>query len=156
MSIEAGKKAPDFNLPDQDGKNHKLSDLKGNITLIYFYPKDETPGCTIQACSLRDNFELLQKDGVNVVGVSKDDVASHAKFSKHHKLPFPILADPDKKMIEAYEAWGERNLYGRKFMGTVRSAVLVGPKLTVLRHWPKISPLKTVPEVRKWLKQQTT
>ncbi len=151
MSIEVGKQAPDFTLQDQSGKTHSLSDLKGRLTLIYFYPKDETPGCTAQACALRDNFEELQAKGVDVIGVSKDDVASHAKFVAKHNLPFNILADPEGKMVEAYDAWGERNMYGRKFMGIIRSAVLIGPDLTVLAHWPKIQPLKTVPTVLDWL-----
>lgn len=151
MSIEVGKQAPDFTLQDQSGKTHSLSDLKGRQTLIYFYPKDETPGCTAQACALRDNFEELQAKGVDVIGVSKDDVASHVKFVAKHNLPFNILADPEGKMVEAYDAWGERNMYGRKFMGIIRSAVLIGPDLTVLAHWPKIQPLKTVPTVLDWL-----
>jgi peroxiredoxin Q/BCP len=154
MALEVGKAVPDLNLPDQDGKNHSLKDLKGKTTLIYFYPKDETPGCTQQACSLRDNFEALQAKGVDVIGVSKDDVKSHAKFAEHHNLPFDILADPDTKMIDAYGAWGERNMYGRKFMGTIRSAVLVGPDLKILAVWPKIQPLKTVPAVLEFLKEQ--
>lgn len=154
MSIRVGQKAPNFELQDQKAQNHKLLDLKGKTTLIYFYPKDETPGCTVQACSLRDNFEALQAQGVDVIGVSKDDVKSHAKFSEHHKLPFPILADPETKMIDAYGAWGERNMYGRKFMGTIRSAVLIGPDLAVLAHWPKIQPLKTVSAVQEFLKEK--
>lgn len=149
--MQVGKPAPDFNLEDQAGKSHSLNDLKGKTTLIYFYPKDETPGCTQQACSLRDNFEALQAKGVDVIGVSKDDVTSHQKFAQHHNLPFPILADTETKMTSAYGSWGERNMYGRKFMGTIRSAVLVGPDGTILAHWPKIQPLKTVPTVLKWL-----
>jgi peroxiredoxin Q/BCP len=152
MSLEVGKKAPDFEARDQNNKTHKLNDLKGKTTLIYFYPKDETPGCTVQACSLRDNFDDLKNQGVDVIGVSKDDVASHIKFAQRHKLPFPILADPEHKMIEAYNAWGEKSLYGRKFFGTIRSGVLIGPDLKILAVWPKLSPLKTVPEVKKWLK----
>lgn len=155
MSLQVGDKAPDFHLPDQNGKAHKLSDLKGHTTLIYFYPKDETPGCTAQACSLRDHFEELQAKGVDVIGVSKDDIDSHTKFSEHHKLPFPILADPSTKMIDAYGAWGEKSLYGRKFMGTVRSGVIVGPELKIEAVWPKLAPLKTVPEVLNYLKSKS-
>jgi len=152
MNLEVGNKAPDFQAQDQNDKTHKLDDLKGKTTLIYFYPKDETPGCTVQACSLRDNFEELKSEGVDIIGVSKDDVTSHVKFAERHKLPFPILADPEHKMIEAYGAWGEKSLYGRKFFGTIRSGVLIGPDLKVLVVWPKLPPLKTVPEVQKWLK----
>lgn len=151
MALQIGEQAPDFSLPDQDGKIHKLADYKGERTLVYFYPKDATPGCTVQACALRDNIEDLTADGVTVVGVSKDDVKSHKKFADKQQLPFTILADPETKMIDAYGAWGERSLYGRKFLGTVRSAVLIGPDLKIEMVWPKIAPLKTVPEVRKFV-----
>lgn len=151
MALQIGDHAPDFELEDQNDVVHKLADYKGKRTLVYFYPKDDTPGCTVQACSLRDNIEDLTADGVTVIGVSKDEVASHKKFAYKHQLPFTILADPSTKMIEAYGAWGERNLYGRKFMGTIRSAVLIGPDLTIEQTWPKIAPLKTVAEVRKFI-----
>lgn len=151
MALKVGDRAPDFELEDQNGEVHKLSDYKGKRTLVYFYPKDDTPGCTMQACSLRDHIEDLKTDGVVVVGVSKDGVASHKKFADKYKLPFTILADPSTKMIAAYGAWGERNLYGRKFMGTIRSGVLISPDLKVEMIWPKLAPLKTVPEVRKFL-----
>ncbi len=151
MSLKAGDIAPRFKLLDQNEKAHDLNNLKGKTTLIYFYPKDETPGCTVQACSLRDNFEELQSQGIDVIGVSKDDVVSHSKFATKHKLPFTILSDPSAKMIDAYGAWGERNMYGRKFMGTIRSGVLVGPDLKILIVWPKLQPLKTVSEVKKFI-----
>jgi len=151
MALQVGDTAPKYSLLDQHGKTHTSGDLKGKTTLIYFYPKDETPGCTQQACALRDNFKQLQAKGVDVIGVSKDDVVSHQKFASKHELQFTILADPETTMIDAYDAWGERNMYGRKYMGTVRSAVLVGPDQEVLAVWPKIQPLKTVPEVEKWL-----
>lgn len=151
MALQIGDNAPEYTLEDQNGKTHSSSELKGKTTLIYFYPKDETPGCTMQACSLRDNFEKLQAQGVDVIGVSKDDVKSHAKFATKHELPFDILADPDTKMIDAYGAWAEKSMYGRKFMGIVRSGVLIGPDQKVAAVWPKLAPLKTVPEVEKWL-----
>lgn len=154
MQLKVGDKAPEFKLEDQDGKAHSLAELKGKTTLIYFYPKDETPGCTAQACSLRDNFEELQSAGLDVIGVSKDDVSSHSKFKQHHKLPFDILADPEHKMIEAYGAWQERSMYGRKFFGTQRSAVIVGPELKIEAVWPKIQPLKTVAEAKAWLENR--
>ena len=153
MQLEVGNNAPKFKLLDQDSKTHELKDLKGKTTLIYFYPKDETPGCTVQACSLRDHFEELQEMGVDVIGVSKDDIASHTKFKTKHELPFDILADIDHEMTEAYGAWQERSMYGRKFFGTQRSAVIVGPDLKILAVWPKIQPLKTVSEVKKWLEE---
>ncbi len=151
MGLKVTDNAPDFDLPDQFGKNHKLQDLKGKTTLVYFYPRDETPGCTAQACALRDNFAELQSKGMGVIGVSKDDTASHSKFATKHQLSFPILADTEHKMIAAYGSWQERSLYGHKFLGTVRSAVIIGPDLKIAAAWPKLAPLKTVPEVNKWL-----
>ncbi len=151
VELKVNDNAPDFDLPDQSGKNHKLQDLKGKTTLVYFYPRDETPGCTAQACALRDNFAELQSKGIGVIGVSKDDTTSHSKFATKHQLSFPILADTEHQMIEAYGSWQERSMYGRKFFGTVRSAVIIGPDLKIAAVWPKIAPLKTVPEVNKWL-----
>ncbi|MDQ5943430.1 MAG: thioredoxin-dependent peroxiredoxin [Patescibacteria group bacterium] len=151
MSLNVGDNAPQFNLLDQSEKEHSLDELKGKTTLIYFYPKDETPGCTAQACSLRDNIHDLKNNGIDVIGVSKDDVGSHSKFATKYQLPFTILSDPSTKMIDAYGAWGERNMYGRKFMGTIRSGVLVGPDLRILAVWPKLQPLKTVSEVEKFI-----
>lgn len=154
MALQVGDNAPQYSLQDQGGKTHSSSELQGKTTLIYFYPKDETPGCTVQACALRDNFEELQAKGIDVIGVSKDDVKSHEKFATKHELPFDILADPDTKMIDAYGAWAEKSMYGRKFMGIVRSAVLVGPDMKILAVWPKIQPLKTVSAVLEYLKTQ--
>lgn len=150
--MNIGSKAPDFALLDQDGKTHSLSDLVNKYTLIYFYPKDDTPGCTAQACSLRDNIEALKNDGVEIIGVSGDSIDSHKSFAKKYNLPFPVLSNPEKDTIEAYGAWGEKSMYGRKFMGIIRSAVLVGPDLTIEAYWPKIQPLKTVSTVREWMK----
>jgi peroxiredoxin Q/BCP len=151
--MEIDSKAPDFTLLDQNEKSHSLKDLAGKHTLIYFYPKDDTPGCTTQACSLRDSIEDLRSDGIEVLGVSADSVDSHKKFAEKYNLPFPVLSNPEKDMIEAYHAWGERSMYGRKFMGIIRSAVLIGPDLTIEAHWPKIQPLKTVPTVRAWMQE---
>ena len=151
--LEIGQLAPDFTLQDQNGRKHSLKDLKGQHTLIYFYPKDDTTGCTVQACALRDNLEDLEADGLDVFGMSADGVESHKKFAEKYNLPFPVLADPDKDTMVAYQAYGERSMYGRKFMGGIRSAVIIGPELTIEAHWPKISPLKTVPEAKKWMKE---
>lgn len=153
--IAIGKPAPDFTLEDQNGETHSLAEQKGHHTLIYFYPKDDTPGCTAQACSLRDNLEELEKDGVKVFGVSADNVASHKKFADKYSLPFPVLSDPEKEMIKAYGAWGEKNMYGRKYEGIIRSSLLIGPDLTVEAHWPKIQPLKTVTEAQKFLAEHS-
>lgn len=151
MKLQPRDKAPNFVLYDQNNKTHKLDNLKGKTTLIYFYPKDDTPGCTTQACSLRDNLEELKKDNISVIGVSTQDITSHKKFEQKYQLNFPILADTDQKMVEDYGAWGEKSMYGRKYMGTIRSAVLIGPDLKLLAVWPKIAPLKTVSEVKKYL-----
>lgn len=150
-----GSTIPNFTLLDQHGDTHTNAELKNHHSLIYFYPKDDTPGCTTQACSLRDHLEELKELGVQVYGVSADSVASHTKFAEKYNLPFPILSDPDKTLIEALGAYGERSMYGRKFMGIIRSAVMVGPDQTIEAHWPKIQPLKTVPEVKQWLSEHS-
>ena len=149
--LEIGDKVPDFTLSDQDGKSHSLSDYKGKITLFYFYPKDNTPGCTAEVCALRDNLEDLASDGLTVVGVSADSVDSHGKFAKKYNLPFTLLADPDHVLIEGFGVWAEKSMYGRKYMGILRASFIVGPDLKVAKVWPKVSPLKHVAEVRDWL-----
>lgn len=125
MKLQAGDKAPDFAVNDQDGKLVRLSDLEGKKVVLYFYPKDMTPGCTAEACSLRDNYKLLQKQGYEVLGVSTDSEKSHQKFIAKEKLPFRLLADPDKKLHNAYGTWGEKSMYGRKFMGTLRTTFVI-------------------------------
>ena len=149
--LQVGDKAPDFNLEDQDGAAKLLADYKGKRTLFYFYPKDNTPGCTAEACSLRDNLEDLRSDGLEVVGVSADSVKSHQGFAQKHSLPFTLLSDPEKAMIQSWGVWVEKSMYGRKYMGIARASFIVGPDLTVEAVWPKVSPLKHVAEVRKWL-----
>ena len=152
--LQINDPVPDFTLEDQMGQSHSLSDYKGKTTLFYFYPKDDTPGCTAEACSLRDNLEDLKKDGLTVVGVSGDSVASHQKFADKYNLPFTLLSDPDHQIIEPWGVWGEKNMYGRKYMGITRASFLVGPDLKVAMVWPKVSPLKHVDEVRQWLAEQ--
>lgn len=125
---QAGQKAPDFAVKDQDGNIVKLSDLKGKKIVLYFYPKDMTEGCTFEACNLRDNYKLLQKQGYEVLGVSTDDEKMHQKFIKKEKLPFRLLADTDKAIHDAYGTWGEKSMYGRKFMGTLRTTFLIDEK----------------------------
>lgn len=151
--LKIGDAVPDFHAQDQNGQNHSLADYKGKWTLVYFYPKDFTPGCTIEACSLRDHIEDLAQDGLDVVGVSADSVESHQKFTQRHQLPFTLLADPDKKLIKSFGVWQEKNLYGRKYMGIVRASFVIGSDLKIAMVWPKVSPLKHVAEVRAWLKQ---
>lgn len=125
MSLEIGQKAPEFEAQDQDGKLIKLSDLKGKKVVLYFYPKDNTPGCTAQACNLRDNYEALQKAGYVVLGVSSDSQKSHRKFIDKQELPFPLLADEDLVVHEKYGTWMEKNTFGRKYMGTVRTTFII-------------------------------
>jgi peroxiredoxin Q/BCP len=124
--VEVGKKAPDFTLKDQDGKKHKLSNYIGKPVVLYFYPKDNTPGCTKEACSFRDNFASFRRKGIEVIGVSIDDEKSHTKFKEKYDLPFTLLADPDKKAVEKYGVWVEKNMYGKKKWGTARKTFLIG------------------------------
>jgi thioredoxin-dependent peroxiredoxin len=135
---DVGEKAPAFSLQDQSGKTVKLSDFKGRKVVLYFYPKDDTPGCTREACAFRDEHSGLQKAGAVVLGVSPDSGPSHARFAGKYKLPFPLLADTDHTVSEKYGAWGEKTLYGRKFMGITRSTFLVDEAGKVARVWPKV------------------
>jgi peroxiredoxin Q/BCP len=131
MKLQAGDKAPDFKVNDQDGNTVKLSSFKGQKVVLYFYPKDMTPGCTAQACNLRDNYKLLQKQGYVILGISTDDEKTHRKFADKEKLPFPLLADTDKAIHEKYGTWGEKSMYGRKYMGTLRTTFVIDEKGTI-------------------------
>ena len=122
--IKVGDKIPQFEVADQDGNVVKSQDLLGKKTIIYFYPKDNTSGCTAEACNLRDNYEAMVAKGYNVIGVSKDSVASHKKFAEKYQLPFTLLADTSTEIIQAFGAWGEKSLYGRKYMGTLRETFI--------------------------------
>lgn len=123
--LKEGSKAPVFKAVDQDGKEVSLADYKGKKLVLYFYPQDDTPTCTVQACNLRDNYSLLKKKGYQVLGVSPDSVKSHKKFGNKFDLPFPLLADGDKKIINKYGLWQEKQLFGRKYMGVVRTTFLI-------------------------------
>ncbi len=138
MAIEEGKKAPAFSLPDQDGNVVSLKDFAGKHVVVYFYPKDDTPGCTKEACGFRDDWKAFQKLGVVLLGVSADGPESHRKFRAKYKLPFPLLSDPDKKVMTAYGAYGEKTMYGKKVMGVIRSTVWIGPDGKVRKHWAKV------------------
>ncbi|MGQ0505036.1 MAG: thioredoxin-dependent thiol peroxidase [Myxococcaceae bacterium] len=136
--IEEGKKAPSFSLKDQSGKTVKLSDFAGKHVVLYFYPKDNTPGCTQEACDFRDSQAKLLKKGAIVLGVSPDNEKSHVKFATKYELEFPLLVDEDHAIAEKYGAWGEKVLYGRKFMGIIRSTFLIGPDGKIKKVWPKV------------------
>lgn len=138
VELKAGDKAPDFALSDTDGKTVRLSDLKGKMIVLYFYPKDDTPGCTKEACNLRDNHTLLRKKGIVVLGVSLDDQTSHQKFTKKFSLPFPLLCDTEKKVVTLYGVYGERSLYGRKFMGINRTTFLIDKDGKILHIFRKV------------------
>lgn len=125
MSLKVGDIAPDFAVNDQSGRQVKLSDFKGKKVVLYFYPKDNTPGCTAEACNLRDNYQALMKAGYVVLGVSKDDEKSHQKFIDKFELPFPLLADTEKDIHEKYGTWVEKSMYGRKYMGSARVTFLI-------------------------------
>jgi peroxiredoxin Q/BCP len=129
MSIcNVGQKAPAFKAQDQHGKQVSLSQFKGKKLVLYFYPQDDTPTCTTQACNLRDHYGILKNKGYEVVGVSPDPVEKHQKFAAKHDLPFTLLADPDRKIIEAYGVWGEKSMYGKKYMGLIRTTFLINEK----------------------------
>jgi peroxiredoxin Q/BCP len=136
--LEEGDKAPPFTLEADDGNKVKLADLKGSPVVLYFYPADDTPGCTREACAFRDRSNELKKLGAKVLGVSPDDVESHVKFKKKFQLNFPLLADPDHKVAEKFGAWREKNMYGKKSMGIVRSTFLIGPDGVIKKVWKSV------------------
>jgi len=137
-AIAEGKKAPRFTLEDGAGRRVSLEDFKGKNVVVYFYPKDDTPGCTKEACGFRDFWKELQRAGVVVLGVSADDAASHEKFANKYKLPFPLLSDPDRKVMQAWGAYGDKMMYGKKTKGVIRSTVWIGPDGVVRKHWARV------------------
>lgn len=149
MSVVIGKKAPDFKLEATGGETIQLSKLKGQPVVVYFYPKDDTPGCTAEACGFRDTMGELQKMDVTVIGISKDSVASHEKFAKKYELNFPLASDSDGKVCEAYGTWIEKSMYGRKYMGIDRATFLVDAKGQIAQIWRKVSVPGHIAEVAK-------
>jgi len=144
--IEEGKKAPDFTLADQDGTSVTLSQFKGKDVIVYFYPKDDTPGCTKEACGFRDYWKDLQKAGVVVLGISPDDGESHRDFIQKYKLPFTLLSDPDRAMMKEWGAYGKKMMYGKETVGIIRSSVWIGPDGTVKKHWRKVADASKHPD----------
>ena len=137
--IQEGKSAPAFALSDASGKTVSLDDFKGKNVILYFYPKDDTPGCTKEACGFRDLWQDVRKASIVVLGVSADSAESHAKFSDKYKLPFTLLSDPDRKVMSAWGAYGEKILYGKKTTGVIRSTVWIGPDGVVRKHWKRVA-----------------
>lgn len=155
MSALEGTQAPPFELAGSDGKSHSLWEYAGKTVVIYFYPRDNTPGCTKEACSFRDLKPGLDALGVVLLGVSKDSMKSHDKFIREFGLPFVLLSDPDGQMMTAYGAYGEKTMYGKKTVGVIRSTVIVGPDGKVTKHWPKVAKAEAHPaEVVDFLQKQ--
>jgi len=145
--LEVGSKAPDFSLPDKDGKVVSLRDFAGKKVVLYFYPKDNTPGCTKQACAFAGAYEEFKRKDVVVIGISKDSISSHQKFAEKHNLPFLLLSDPELKAIQAYEVWQEKKLYGKVSMGVVRSTFLIDEFGMIERVMPMVKPDSNAAEI---------
>ena len=144
--------APAFSLQDQHGKTHNLSDYQGKWVILYFYPKDDTPGCTKEACSFRDSWALYNEKGIAVLGVSADSVKSHLKFAQKYKLDFPLLSDPEKETIKAYNAWGEKKMFGKDFDGIIRKTFVINPEGEIAKEYPNVTPEHHAEEILQELK----
>ncbi|MCK4537244.1 MAG: thioredoxin-dependent thiol peroxidase [Candidatus Krumholzibacteria bacterium] len=152
MTLKEGTKAPAFNLPDQNGDKHRLSAYKDQWVLVYFYPKDNTSGCTKEACAIRDNFPAFKKLKIKVFGVSKDSVASHARFVDKYELPFTLLSDEGLDMLKKYGVWQKKKMAGREYMGIVRISYLIDPKGKIAKVYPKVKPPEHAEQVLEDLK----
>ena len=152
MALKQGDRAPDFSLPATNGQQVSLKELAGKKVVLYFYPRDNTPGCTKEACNFRDNYQALQQAGAVVLGVSADSVQSHDKFAGKYDLPFPLLSDKEAAVATAYGAWGEKSLYGRRFMGMNRMTFLIDEKGAIAGIWAKVKPDKHGEEVLEAIK----
>ena len=149
--LESGDKAPEFKVKDQQGKTVSLKDYRGKKVILYFYPKDDTPGCTKEACSFRDHFSEFKKHGAEVLGVSTDSEKSHRAFVDKYKLPFTLLADVDKKIVEAYRVWGEKSMYGKTYLGTHRVTYVIDEHGQIAAVFPKVKPEEHAEEILKTL-----
>jgi peroxiredoxin Q/BCP len=147
IKLAPGDKAPDFTTTTQDGTQVSLHDFKGKQVILYFYPRDDTPGCTKEACAFRDEFAAIKAKGAMVLGVSTDSAKSHAKFAQKYKLPFTLLADEEKQIVQAYGVWGEKSFMGRKYQGTHRVTFLIGPDSKIKKVWPEVKPQEHAREV---------
>jgi peroxiredoxin Q/BCP len=147
LKLKAGDKAPDFTAPTNGGGRISLADLKGKNVVLYFYPRDDTPGCTKEACAFRDRFGALKKKGAVVLGVSVDSPKSHDKFARKFHLPFTLVSDEDKKIVNAYGVWGEKSFMGRQYLGTHRVTFLIGPDGRIRKIWPRVKPEEHPQEV---------
>ncbi len=136
--LEEGNTAPDFKAKNQNGEEVKLSDFKGKKVILYFYPKDNTPGCTAESCNLRDNYNALIEKGFEVIGVSPDSEKSHVNFISKHELPFTLISDPDKKVLKAYGAWGEKKMYGKVYEGVLRTTYVIDEGGKIIKVFPKV------------------
>ena len=145
--LKTGEKAPSFKLQDSEGMVHSLEDYQGKTFVVYFYPKDDTPGCTKEACSFRDNYSAFEEAGVEIIGISPDTVESHQKFSEKYELPFTLLADPDHKVCEAYEVWGLKKSFGREYEGVFRTTFIIGPEGKIKRVFENVKPSEHSQEV---------
>jgi len=141
MPLKENRKAPAFNLPDQNGEKHALKDYSGKWVLLYFYPKDDTPGCTKEACAIRDSFPDFKRLRLAVLGVSTDSVKSHGKFAAKHTLPFTLLSDEDKKTVEKYDVWGKKKFMGREYIGTLRTSYLIDPEGKIAKVYENVNPV---------------
>ncbi len=139
--------APDFTLQDQNGTSHTLSGYKGKLVLIYFYPKDDTPGCTKEACGIRDYYKEFEKNGIKVFGISTDSVKSHKKFEEKYGLPFTLLSDETKEVVQKYEVWGEKTFMGKKYMGTFRNSFLINPNGKIVKIYENVKPEEHAKEI---------
>lgn len=151
-----GQQAPEFTLPDQNGDMHSLSDYRGKWVILYFYPKDDTPGCTIQACDIRDNWSEYQKLHAVVIGISADSLESHQKFEAKYDLPFTLLSDPQKTVLKSFHAYREKNLYGKIMLGIVRSTVIIDPEGKIAKHYKRVQAKKHAEQTLAFLKQVST
>ncbi|MGI6741611.1 MAG: thioredoxin-dependent thiol peroxidase [Brevefilum sp.] len=152
MILEAGNQAPDFELQDSQGDLRKLSDYAGQTIVVYFYPKDDTPGCTKEACSFRDSYHDFKTAGVEVIGISPDSVKSHSKFSEKHDLPFILLSDPEHKVCEAYGVWGLKKFMGREYYGVLRTTFVIGPDGKIKKVFKNVKPADHSHEVLEAVK----